>query len=96
MHYKKTHNFQSYDQAIRFMGSKYDRPYGRGRATRVIRTADGVGIKYHNTIVVEYLAKGVKLDSGGYRTLTTKSRINDALDCIPDVGRLFQDRKSVV
>jgi len=88
----KAHLFGSYDNAINFMGRKTDRPYGHGRATRIIRTDNGVGVRYHNTIVVEYLPNGIRLNSGGYRTMTTKSRINDALDCIPDVGRVFQNR----
>jgi len=49
-----------------------------GTATTVVQTEKGYGIKYHNTIVVEYLPDGsCILRSGGWKTVTTKRRINE-------------------
>lgn len=46
--------------------------------TTVARDADGVlRVTYHQTVVVEAHPDGrVRLDSGGYRTPTTKTRMN--------------------
>ncbi len=50
-------------------------------ATTTIKTKRGVGIKYHNTVVVEILPDGgYVLDSGGWRTSTTKKRMNKYID----------------
>lgn len=48
-----------------------------GRATTIVRGPDlGVGVQYHNTVVA-YLRSGVvTLNSGGWRTNTTKLRMN--------------------
>lgn len=49
----------------------------RGTATNVIRDASGIRVKYHNTIVATKALDGtVTLNSGGWRTNTTKTRIN--------------------
>lgn len=50
-----------------------------GRATRVSGTHPGqtLRVQYHDTVVVSRDANGlVTLDSGGYRTVTTKLRMN--------------------
>ncbi len=46
--------------------------------TRVVSVEPQVlGLKLHDTIIVYYYRNGgIKLDSGGFRTLTTKERIN--------------------
>ncbi|MCP3678552.1 MAG: hypothetical protein GY721_13510 [Deltaproteobacteria bacterium] len=50
----------------------------RGVATS-IRTADKVtSIRYHNTDVVEFSDKEIILNSGGWQTATTKTRMNQA------------------
>ncbi len=47
-------------------------------ATYLVATDNGYGIKYHNTVVVEIRNDGTyRLNSGGWRTVTTKSRINE-------------------
>lgn len=79
---------RKFNEAIAYLGKKLDRPYkansgGTPKATRVIRTESGIGVRYHETIVVEYLPEGIKLNSGGYRTMTTKERINEALSALP-------------
>lgn len=88
--------FANYHEAVVYLGSKADRPYSHGRATRVIRIereeGNSIGIRYHDTVVAEYTESGVILNSGGWRTATTKERINDALRrnlCAP---RVYQDK----
>jgi hypothetical protein len=51
---------------------------GNMRATAMVPThGGGVGVYYHDTLVVEKLNDGrFVLDSGGFRTKTTKTRIN--------------------
>ncbi len=49
------------------------------------------GIKLHDTVIVEYSASGaITLDSGGWRTLTTRNRMNDYTD-----GISVQQRKHI-
>jgi len=54
--------------------------------TYLVKTDLGYGIKLHNTIVVEYQPDKVILDSGGYKTPTTKNRINEYM---PDSNKWF-------
>ena len=50
----------------------------RGVATN-ISAEDGITtIRYHQTAVVKFTGKQVILDSGGWRTATTKTRMNQA------------------
>lgn len=44
--------------------------------TYLTKTEEGYGIRLHNTVVVELLKDRVILNSGGWKTLTTKDRIN--------------------
>ena len=41
-------------------------------------TQNPLRVTYHQTIVVALTPKGVRLDSGGWRTSTTKTRMNQA------------------
>ena len=43
----------------------------------VIRDDDGYGIRLHDTEVVIHYKDRIVLDSGGYKTVTTKSRMNE-------------------
>ena len=84
---------ENYNDAVLYLGKKTDRPYGAGRATRVVKTDSGVGIKYHRTVVVEYTEAGIVLNTGGWSTVTTKERMNTALsnlDCGMHIS-VFQD-----
>lgn len=60
-------------------------PYGNGKPvgnnTRLIIQADDeVGLLYHKTFIVTYHTNGgMTLNSGGWRTVTTKERISQAL-----------------
>jgi hypothetical protein len=73
----------TFSSLVLHLGDKKDRPvptqYGYPRATRIIRLNDNtIGVRYHSTDVVIFHADGsVTLDSGGYRTVTTKRRMND-------------------
>lgn len=50
---------------------------GRAGQTRLVATEEGFGIKYVNTVVVEFLKSGdYRLNTDGWRTPTTKERIN--------------------
>lgn len=74
---------RNFNEAVRYLGAKSDRPYKPNgtspRSTRVIKTERGIGIKYHNTVVVEYTPEGITLNSDNFRTVTTKARFNEAL-----------------
>ena len=45
--------------------------------TYLVKTENGYGIRLHDTIVVEYLPDRTMLNSGGWKTPTTKKRINE-------------------
>lgn len=47
-------------------------------ATRVVRVDNYQYVWYHQTAVVIFNAETIRLDSGGWRTATTKSRMNQA------------------
>lgn len=56
-------------------------------------------VTYHSTVLVEEIVKGgapsplrYRLDSGGYRTATTKTRINQAANEYGLGFRVFQDK----
>jgi hypothetical protein len=49
-----------------------------GRATTTYTDERGTHIRYHATEVVSFDAKRVTLRTGGYRTLTTRTRMNQA------------------
>lgn len=49
-----------------------------GRATSIYSDADGTHVQYHNTRVVSFDAKRITLRTGGWRTMTTKTRMNQA------------------
>ena len=56
--------------------SRYDQV---GKVATSIRTVNGyTRITYHQTVVVKFSNTEVRLDSGGYRTATTKVRMNQA------------------
>jgi hypothetical protein len=76
---KKTPSILNFADADRYLGSKSDRPAYRGKSTRVRRIdADSIGILLHQTYVVTYHRDGrIILNSGGWRTVTTKARINE-------------------
>lgn len=50
----------------------------RGRATSITRRAGKTFVRYHSTDVVVFDDRAVTLDSGGWKTATTKARMNQA------------------
>jgi hypothetical protein len=51
----------------------------KGVATSIMATGERLSVRYHNTIVVDREPDGtIVLDSGGWRTATTKLRMNQA------------------
>jgi len=75
----------SYTSAAAYLGKKTDRPAANN--TRV-QTRDGgkIAVRLHSTDIVTWSPDGsAVLNSGGWRTPTTKSRINDATP-----ARLYQ------
>lgn len=53
----------------------------QGRATTVSRTRTGsMQVIYHSTVVIEWGDKNIILNSGGWKTLTTKTRMNQAMN----------------
>jgi len=51
------------------LGSKATKLFTKGRSTCV---------KYHNTVVVKFTPKTITLNTGGWKTATTKTRMNQA------------------
>lgn len=80
--------FKSWQDVQEYLGKKTDRPYTHGRATRVQKRENGIAIKYHDTDVVLFTPDYIELNSGGWRTLTTKARMNEN---IPNTV-IWQDR----
>lgn len=70
---------KNYSDAVKYLGSKTERPIGTGRATRIHRLANGdIAIRYQVTDVVVYHADGTtSLFTGGWQTHTTKERIKE-------------------
>lgn len=78
----------NYQEAVLYLGAKSARPVAGKRATKVVReTEETVSLYYHRTPVVTWYSDGrIVLRSGGYRSVTTKRRMNDA---VPDI-RVWQ------
>lgn len=47
-------------------------------ATTVTHTPLAHSVKYHDTVVIQWNSQGITLNSGGWKTATTKTRINQA------------------
>ena len=50
----------------------------RGVATSVVCTNGRITVVYHNTRVVDVTPEHITLDTGGWKTVTTKRRMNQA------------------
>jgi len=63
------------------------------RNTILLPMPDGsIGLKYHRTVIVRYNPDGtVTVDAGGWRTSTTKQRMNQA---IPAGFRIFSKART--
>lgn len=74
------------DQALDKLDGRDSRKLGNNTYLERI-DADTVGIRLHRTYVVTLHDGRFSLDSGGWRTPTTKSRMNDYAPC-----RVVQER----
>ena len=80
----------TYSKAQELIGTARNQQAGKPLAnnTRLVRDGDGLAIRLHDTNVVTFNPDGsVTLDSGGWRTVTTKARMNEYAPC-----RVSQDR----
>lgn len=76
--------YNSYQSLVNWLAAgknKLDRPApeSNGKTTRIVADADlnWVGVKLHRTIVVKYYRDGrVQFNSDGWRTVTTRDRMN--------------------
>lgn len=66
-----------------YLGKKDSRPWGKLKATKIVTYSENlIALRYHDTFVVRLFSSGdFILDSGGWLTLTTKSRINSLGVC---------------
>jgi hypothetical protein len=69
-------NINSYESAAKYLGAKADRPLENN--TRLQRrNCNDIAVKYHDTDIVTFRSDGsIVVNSGGWRTSTTKERIN--------------------
>lgn len=74
-------NYQSLSEYLSGGCDPDYRPIPNKRSTAVIRRSeDQIAIRYHNTDVVTFATNGaITLNSGGWRTVTTKARFNEHL-----------------
>src|SRR5688572_14839133 len=80
-------SIKSYHQAMEFLGNKKDRPIAHN--TRIENMEDVIKIRYHgNPIVVFYPDGSMSLSSCGWKTVTTKERINWSL---PEEFMMYQE-----
>lgn len=78
-----------YTSAKLYLGAKDSRKL-RGKATKLVRTGVYLAVQYHDTKIVEYHPDGkILLNSGGFRTLHTRYKINEFL---PKTWRVWQDK----
>jgi hypothetical protein len=55
-------------------------PLNKKTKTRVFSENGKTKVQYHDTVVIEWDAQTITLNSGGWMTSTTKARINQASD----------------
>ena len=68
-----------FDGFATLLGDKAGRKIGNNTYVERI-DADTIGIRLHYTVIVSYTSDGrIILNSGGYRTTTTKGRMNEVL-----------------
>ena len=77
----------NYNELDQFLGKKEDRPYGNN--TRVQRRGDKIAIKYHDTDIMLFSENEISMDCQGWRTSTTKTRLNDNL---PSPWYVYQEK----
>lgn len=88
----KHKSIKNYDQALQYLGGKHERPYANN--TRIELDSLGLGhevitVKYHGNPVVNFYPDRVSFSSCGWKTSTTKERINWFL---PDGFYCYQEK----
>lgn len=79
---------RSYEQAREYLGGRTQRTACNNTALVTVRGSDFVNVYLHGHVIMEFWADGhIVLDSCGYRTVTTKDRINR---CLPDPWQVRQ------
>lgn len=79
---------KNYQQASDFLGRKNERPYAHN--TRIQRlNLDRIGVLYHGSCVVTFIPHETIFSSCGWKTLTTKERLNWFL---PDGFSVYQEK----
>jgi hypothetical protein len=76
----------TYEKAEKLFASAKDKNAGKpiDNNTRIVKREDKYAIRLHNTDIVIFYPDGrIKLNSGGWKTRTTKDRINNALGEYP-------------
>lgn len=70
----------SYFEANKMLGNRSKLNIKSKRATYLKKNGDNIELVYHRTAVATYTKDNkIVLNSGGYRSLTTKVRMNSAL-----------------
>jgi hypothetical protein len=76
------------------MEAKMNNPFKGKVATAVLDLSDEDGkktaVQYHDTIIVEFTDDTIKLNSGGWRTVTTKRRMNQVSEEYDLAIRVYQ------
>lgn len=85
---------KNYQQALEYLGGKKERPYANN--TRIERDTlnlghDVITVKYHGNEIVNFYPNCTSFSSCGWKTSTTKERINWFL---PEGFRLWQDKST--
>ena len=80
---------RNYEEAAQFLGDRLSKNVKGKRATVIVRFDDSaIRLRYHGTTVAEFRKDGsVQVNSGRWRSRTTKDRINQA---IRGLGVVFQ------
>jgi hypothetical protein len=81
----------NYAQADKFLGSRSVKNLPSIRSTKIVRNDNGISLYYHNTAVVTFCTDGrIVIDPNGYRSKTTKDRINAAVPFLRVYQRKFE------
>jgi hypothetical protein len=76
----------AYTEALTFLNGKEERKIGHN-TVMVAGYGDTVCIRFHRTDIMTLSADGIRLTSGGWKTITTKDRLNTIL---PAGWRVYQ------
>ncbi len=80
-----------------YYGNKYDKfiveiPVIGKHKTNVFKEGNFTNVVYHSTKVVDFSNESIRLNSGGWRTVSTKDRMNQTSVQFNLGFRIFQDK----